>query len=271
MLPFKDTLGIIQSQRISQQSMASSKHCFYSSRTKCCCIMWCMHATQSPFMLLETFPRQEKTSWWHPAQQHPSDVVWDDECTWPRRYDPNTIAAETYDWRLSTPNMEKRDAYFTRLQARIELVYQIQGIKVDLLAFPQDSGAKHCCIVDCPVSTALQQSRSNHKICPPGLYWLQQCLVIPSAKLLRTSESVKCWNMLTHPTCVQCCSARHPLLSWMPAVAHFQNTVPQPIPSAKTCHLAIPNLLLPSWTRFMAISGLPGRCHRFWLSFGFVF
>ena len=46
------------------------------------------------------------------------------------RYDPNTIAAETYDWRLSTPNMEKRDAYFTRLQARIELVHQVNGIKV---------------------------------------------------------------------------------------------------------------------------------------------
>ncbi|KAK9839349.1 hypothetical protein WJX84_008799 [Apatococcus fuscideae] len=45
-------------------------------------------------------------------------------------YDSNMLATETYDWRLSTPNMEKRDAYFTRLRVRIELTHSIGGIKV---------------------------------------------------------------------------------------------------------------------------------------------
>ena len=31
--------------------------------------------------------------------------------------------SETYDWRLSVPNMEKRDSYFTRLKWRIELTH----------------------------------------------------------------------------------------------------------------------------------------------------
>lgn len=64
------------------------------------------------------------------ATKYLSHSICANECGYPCRYDPNTIAAETYDWRLSTPNMEKRDAYFTRLQARIELVHQVHGIKV---------------------------------------------------------------------------------------------------------------------------------------------
>ena len=37
--------------------------------------------------------------------------------------------SETYDWRLSVPNMEKRDSYFTRLKWRIELTHHTEGEK----------------------------------------------------------------------------------------------------------------------------------------------
>lgn len=37
---------------------------------------------------------------------------------------------ETYDWRLSVPNMETRDHYFTRLKWRIELSVKTEGEKV---------------------------------------------------------------------------------------------------------------------------------------------
>lgn len=37
---------------------------------------------------------------------------------------------EPYDWRLALPNLEKRDAYFTRLKARIEVLSKAQGEKV---------------------------------------------------------------------------------------------------------------------------------------------
>lgn len=37
---------------------------------------------------------------------------------------------ETYDWRLSVPNMERRDHYFTRLKWRIELSLKTEGEKV---------------------------------------------------------------------------------------------------------------------------------------------
>ena len=36
---------------------------------------------------------------------------------------------ETYDWRLSVANMERRDKYFSRLRARIELLHNTQGEK----------------------------------------------------------------------------------------------------------------------------------------------
>ena len=38
--------------------------------------------------------------------------------------------SETYDWRLSVPNMEKRDSYFTRLRWRIELTHLTEKEKV---------------------------------------------------------------------------------------------------------------------------------------------
>ena len=40
--------------------------------------------------------------------------------------------SETYDWRLSVPNMEKRDSYFTRLKWRIELTHLTEKEKVCL-------------------------------------------------------------------------------------------------------------------------------------------
>lgn len=36
---------------------------------------------------------------------------------------------ETYDWRLSVANMERRDGYFTRLKARCELLKKINNEK----------------------------------------------------------------------------------------------------------------------------------------------
>jgi len=41
--------------------------------------------------------------------------------------------SETYDWRLSVPNMEKRDSYFTRLKWRIELTHLTEKEKVSHL------------------------------------------------------------------------------------------------------------------------------------------
>ena len=38
--------------------------------------------------------------------------------------------SETYDWRLSVANMERRDRYFSHLQMRIELLQKIHGQKV---------------------------------------------------------------------------------------------------------------------------------------------
>ena len=37
---------------------------------------------------------------------------------------------ETYDWRLSVANMERRDGYFTRLKARCELLKKLNNEKV---------------------------------------------------------------------------------------------------------------------------------------------
>lgn len=39
-------------------------------------------------------------------------------------------AVETYDWRLSLPNLQKRDKYFTRVQKRVELLREIHEEKV---------------------------------------------------------------------------------------------------------------------------------------------
>jgi hypothetical protein len=43
---------------------------------------------------------------------------------------PRAQIGETYDWRLAIPNMERRDAYFTRLKIRIEVAHQVAGEKV---------------------------------------------------------------------------------------------------------------------------------------------
>ncbi|EIE21902.1 Lecithin:cholesterol acyltransferase [Coccomyxa subellipsoidea C-169] len=44
-------------------------------------------------------------------------------------YDTNNLIGETYDWRLSVPNMEARDNYFTRLKWRLELSLKTEGEK----------------------------------------------------------------------------------------------------------------------------------------------
>jgi len=45
---------------------------------------------------------------------------------------------ETYDWRLSISNMERRDGYFTRLKLRIEMLHGIKREKVRFLAVAPD-------------------------------------------------------------------------------------------------------------------------------------
>ena len=75
---------------------------------------------------------------------------------------------ETYDWRLSVPNMEKRDSYFTRLKWRIELTHHTQHEKV----CPSNAAASRTCKsrishglnTVLPQCTALQTTdcRSNH-------------------------------------------------------------------------------------------------------------
>lgn len=47
-------------------------------------------------------------------------------------YDPNNAFTAAYDWRLSYPNLETRDQYFTRLKNHIELTYHASGKKVVL-------------------------------------------------------------------------------------------------------------------------------------------
>lgn len=43
--------------------------------------------------------------------------------------------AVTYDWRLAVPNLEIRDAYFTRLRNAIEQFRQIHNKKVTMPSF----------------------------------------------------------------------------------------------------------------------------------------
>lgn len=49
-------------------------------------------------------------------------------------YDATNLAAMPYDWRLSIPNLELRDGYFTRLRAKAR----------PLLHHCFDMGGKHC-------------------------------------------------------------------------------------------------------------------------------
>jgi phospholipid:diacylglycerol acyltransferase len=49
-------------------------------------------------------------------------------------YDPNSIHAATFDWRLSPDQLQKRDGYFTRLKSSIETLVAIHKVPVALLA-----------------------------------------------------------------------------------------------------------------------------------------
>ncbi|KAL2179425.1 Lecithin:cholesterol acyltransferase-domain-containing protein [Thermothelomyces heterothallicus CBS 202.75] len=54
-------------------------------------------------------------------------------------YDPTNSYTAAYDWRLAYPNLEKRDHYFTRLKAHIELAVQLQKRKVVLTSHSMGS------------------------------------------------------------------------------------------------------------------------------------
>ena len=43
---------------------------------------------------------------------------------------------ETYDWRLSLPNLQLRDKYFTQVKHRVELLHELHGEKVPNLHHP---------------------------------------------------------------------------------------------------------------------------------------
>ncbi|KAI8908062.1 Lecithin:cholesterol acyltransferase-domain-containing protein [Gorgonomyces haynaldii] len=47
--------------------------------------------------------------------------------------DSNTLQVAPYDWRLSFPNLEKRDLFFTKLKAKIEHAYGLENKKVYLV------------------------------------------------------------------------------------------------------------------------------------------
>ncbi|KAH6677760.1 Phospholipid:diacylglycerol acyltransferase [Plectosphaerella plurivora] len=49
-------------------------------------------------------------------------------------YDPTNSFTAAYDWRLSYPNLEVRDQYFTRLKGQIETAYAVSGKKVVLVS-----------------------------------------------------------------------------------------------------------------------------------------
>lgn len=40
-------------------------------------------------------------------------------------YDPNSMAAMPFDWRLSIPNLELRDGYFSRLRSQARRALQM--------------------------------------------------------------------------------------------------------------------------------------------------
>lgn len=46
------------------------------------------------------------------------------------RYDSNNLITETYDWRLATPLLEKRDKYFSRLRDSIRTLHSNHDQKV---------------------------------------------------------------------------------------------------------------------------------------------
>ncbi len=65
----------------------------------------------------------------------PQGLLWYIVDIWgSNRYSLVSQIGETYDWRLSVPNMEARDNYFTRLKWRLELSLKTEGEKVRPLA-----------------------------------------------------------------------------------------------------------------------------------------
>jgi phospholipid:diacylglycerol acyltransferase len=54
-------------------------------------------------------------------------------------YDPTNAFTAAYDWRLSYMNYEKRDQYFTRLKAHIEVAVKVSDKKVVLLSHSMGS------------------------------------------------------------------------------------------------------------------------------------
>ncbi|KAK4185278.1 putative phospholipid:diacylglycerol acyltransferase [Podospora australis] len=54
-------------------------------------------------------------------------------------YDPTNSFTAAYDWRLAYPNLEKRDAYFSRLKAHIEIAVQLANKKVVLTSHSMGS------------------------------------------------------------------------------------------------------------------------------------
>ena len=60
---------------------------------------------------------------------------------------------ETYDWRLSIANMERRDGYFTRLKLRIEMLHGLNKEKVHCAfhhapAYSASSVNRHCVVAE---------------------------------------------------------------------------------------------------------------------------
>ena len=54
-------------------------------------------------------------------------------------YDPTNSFTAAYDWRLSCPNLEVRDQYFTRLKSYIETAHTVAGRKVVLTSHSMGS------------------------------------------------------------------------------------------------------------------------------------
>ena len=54
-------------------------------------------------------------------------------------YDPTNSFTAAYDWRLSCPNLEVRDQYFTRLKSYIEMAHTVAGRKVVLTSHSMGS------------------------------------------------------------------------------------------------------------------------------------
>ncbi|KAF2244707.1 phospholipid:diacylglycerol acyltransferas-like protein [Trematosphaeria pertusa] len=54
-------------------------------------------------------------------------------------YDPTNAFTAAYDWRMSYMNYEKRDQYFTRLKAHIEIAVRVSNKKVVLLSHSMGS------------------------------------------------------------------------------------------------------------------------------------